>query len=457
MSFSDASPSKPKKLLIITSSGGGGLLQAANAKEQQARLEDPAKLIVRRDVLKDWAWFGKHQLNLWNSAQLKGNVGFQSFCVWGQLLFDRFFWPNIFFSALRTFFKEEIDEIIDTQNLGTSAILTALRIYNRRRNKQVTLKKVVVDLPTKKATHFFWPIKRLNRKNKKLLKLTTIAPLLEPGQSLEDFWQKNCRLSNEDIHYEDVNVRQAFRRFQGRERSGEPLPIRFKAKSPEELKLLKKTYEKGSVRAKITGQEVEFLIAPEDKVITVLLGSQPANEATFNYMKRIVQTAKEKDLRGVKTHLFVFCSNHEPGEESLFRKVCDTVARLKDYPKKLTVIPFTFQNDETIAPLFYSSQITITRSGGQTAMELMCVNKGEIWIHSETRKAPDQRKDPTPEELLKGIPGWEAANALYLQKVRGAKIITPEIVGPAIRSFIRSTAQPSESSRLAPSPLEPTA
>jgi hypothetical protein len=86
----------------------------------------------------------------------------------------------------------------------------------------------------------------------------------------------------------------------------------------------------------------------------------------------------------------------------------------------------TFQVDEIIAPLFFRSDMTCTRSGGQTAMELMCVGRGKIWIHSETRKKGRVLLDA---DLLKGIPGWEAGNAAYLQRFRDAKLVTPDTIG----------------------------
>jgi hypothetical protein len=120
---------------------------------------------------------------------------------------------------------------------------------------------------------------------------------------------------------------------------------------------------------------------------------------------------------------------------SLFQKVADLVERAKNYPSNLSIIPFSFQLDDVIAPLFYRSNLTCTRSGGQTAMELMVVCSGEIWIHSETKKNPLKKEDPTSEELLKGIPGWEAANALYLKSIKNAKIATPETCGPLARKL----------------------
>ncbi len=61
-------------------------------------------------------------------------------------------------------------------------------------------------------------------------------------------------------------------------------------------------------------------------------------------------------------------------------------------------------------------------------MELMRVSAAEIWIHSEAKHPA------TKEELLRGIIGWEAGSALYLEREIGAKIVTPESVG-----YTRST------------------
>lgn len=64
-------------------------------------------------------------------------------------------------------------------------------------------------------------------------------------------------------------------------------------------------------------------------------------------------------------------------------------------------------------------------------MELMAVSTGEIWIHSE---AKIKTKQLTLKELLSGIPVWESESALYLLKLKGAKILTPDIFMPeAIR------------------------
>lgn len=411
--------------MIITSSGGGGLLQAALAKEQEAKEEDPHLIVVKKDMLKDWIWkgLGKFCIQYWNGAQRRGRVKAQVFAMQMQIVFDWFSWPNVFYKTLKTLYQENVDRVIDTQNMGTSAILKAIRIFNRHKKKSVILEKIVVDLPSKAAIHYFRSIKSLSRKDKRLLRLKTIAPLLEEGQSAEEFWQTHCGLSESEIQYEDLNVRQSFRSLRGKARGNEPLQLPFAFQSSEEWEWMRLCLERGPVHYSVHGHSVECSIPAQDRVVTILLGSQPSVEATFNYVKACLKLVRERP-RARPVHLFVFCAEHRVGKDSLLKKIATFMQEIAHWPKNFSVIPFSFQSDTTIAPLFHRSDLTVTRSGGQTAMELMAVNSGEIWIHSEAKKG---KEDLTFEELLAGIPGWEGASALYLQKLRGAKLATPEL------------------------------
>jgi hypothetical protein len=432
---------KPRKVLIITSSGGGGCLQAAVAKEQEEKAKDPSVVIVKRDIMKDWYWkiIGKFGIGTWNMAQRSGSVAIQVLLQRCQPAADVIFWPQYFFRILSTVIKEDIDHVIDTQPQGTSAFLLALRLYNRRRKKNVILEKVVVDLPTERNVHFFRPIKRLSEKNKKLLRMVTIPPLLNEGESAEEFWRRHCNLSEKEVVYQHFAIRTAFQKFKGRKREEAPFSFTAKLHNPEERRLLTKLIEKGPLRAEIGEKSVCFTIAHEDRLVTILLGSQPSRGATLGYVRRFIRLAMEPDAIRTPVHLFVFCGHHRIGEDSLLRQVSDLVLRMKDCPRHLTIVPLSFQNDDTIAHAFYRSDLTCTRSGGQTAMELMCVMQGEIWIHSEAKKQPDQQQ-LTLAQLLKGIPGWEAGSALYLHKLWNAKIVTPEIFVPHGRRFLSKTS-----------------
>ncbi|MDE3046164.1 MAG: hypothetical protein KGJ02_05930 [Verrucomicrobiota bacterium] len=430
------------KVLIITSSGGGGLLQAAHAKEQEVKMQSPHAYVIRRDVMKDWVWrpFGKWCVSMYNGAQLSGNVRVQSFFWVVYPLADYIFWLPMFFYSLYTLFKEDIDRVIDTQVMGTSALLKALRFFNRKTKKSIQLEKVLVDFPTKKARHYFYSIKALSKKDRSLLKVITVAPLLENGETEEEFWRKNCNITRRELQYEYYFVRQSFRKFQHLERKEDPFFLRTRFQSEEELELIQKCLQRGSLFWEVEEDRVEFVVGPNDLLFTLLLGSQPANDATFKYVKQFLEIAKECDSDR-KVHLFVFCAAHEAKKISLLRRVSDYIEGMRDYPAWFTVVPMSFQSDDVIAPLFFRSDMTCTRSGGHTAMELLCTSRGEIWIHSEARK---QDGELTEEELLAGIPGWESANAVYLQQVRGAKVVTPETFAPLALQLMqqRSNVQP---------------
>jgi hypothetical protein len=386
--------------------------------------------VIHRDVMKDWMWklIGNFFVGVWNRAQVKGSVRSQSFFGKASAVIEYFFWPHIFVCSLYTLFKEDVDRVIDTQIMGTSAIIKALRFFNRRRKKKIHLEKVLVDLPTKKATHFFFAIKALSERDKKYFKLITIPPMLEKGQTEEEFWRINCNLTKKELQYEDYYVRQSFIKYRHLERKPEIMIIKTRYRDQEEFELIEKTIKRGNCQFITVPGEIEFSISPDTLVVTLLLGSQPASNATLNYVKKFIEIARNKNSRKVPIHLFVFCANHRSKQSSLFKRVSDFIAKMADYPPSLTVIPMSFQDDDVIASLFFRSDITCTRSGGQTAMELMSVGRGKIWVHSEAKG----NGDFTNEELLQGIPGWESANASYLQRVKNAEIVTPETFAPLI-------------------------
>lgn len=429
---------KPLNVLIITSSAGGGLLQAAVAQEQQTRAEDSDIKIVKKDVLRDWVggWLGRFCIESWNTAQKRGDVKSQKFFVSFHWLFDYIAWPKVFFHTLNTLLKNDIDRVIDTQTTSTSAIMKAIRLFNKRRSKGVILEKIVVDLPTRKATHFFRPIKLLSKKDKQCLKLRTIRPLLEEGQTADAFWQLHCGMSESEIHYEDVNVRQSFRAFQGKSRSNTTTKLKLYFNDDNELRIMQQTWERGTIKASIQGNHIHFDVPDNARVFTILLGSQPARVATLNYVKNFIEIVRGLPQGTPPVYLFVFCGEYTSQQGSLLLELAEAIKQTKDYPDLLSIILFSFQSDDVIAPLFHRSDATCSRSGGQTAMELMAVSTGEIWIHSETKK---KAGNLTLKQLLKGIPVWESESALYLVKLCGAKLVTPEIFSEDVRRIFASS------------------
>lgn len=426
---------KQQSVLIITSSGGGGLLQTARAKEQEVLRRDPNATVSQKNLLKEcfWNWFGNMCIALWDQSQRRGSVRALTWILEMQKYFDVIFGSRILIWVFRLLMRENADRVLDTQPMGTSSIIKAIRLYNFIRKKNVVLEKIMVDLPTKQATHYFRSIKKLSPKDKKCLKIVTIPPLLEKDQTQDSFWQQHCGINDCDIQYEEFYIREGFHSYRNKERANADFSIKVAVKNQEELELLQKTYGKGQIKAKLGKDTVEFTIGKNDRLITVLLGSQPASGSTFNYVKNITKLIKETKQNGRKTHLFVFCSEHIPGKNSLHRKIHDHVTTMDEYPSELSIIPMSFQQEDVIAALFFRSDMTFTRSGGQTSMELMSIMKGNIMIHSETiaKGAP-----LTDEELLEGIPGWEAGNACYLKEKSGANIVTPETFGEFFKASL---------------------
>ncbi len=424
-------------LLIITCSGGGGLLQAAKAKEQEVKRSNSKIKIIKKDLLKDWASkkFGKFCINLWDKAQKDGKVKLLEL-VTGNIHFaDILFGPSVFFALLRLLMREDIQYVIDTQPLCTKAIVRAIRFHNFLRKKQVTVEKVLVDLPTDRAKWFFSPIKKLSMKDRKIFTFITIPPLLQKGQTANDFWRKYCKMEEKEICYRDYYVRESFDQYRGKELPSLPFSFHTQYKNQEEKVWMEKIVQRGPIQSSFDKDDkICFTIEPNAKVITILLGSQPAFDATVTYMTKMVELARKYNDDPI--YIFAFCSHHHEGRSSLFSELCKKLDDIEEFPSHVSAIPLTFQNESVIASLFYRSDLTCTRSGGQTCMELMAVMQGEIWIHSESKL---KGKEPTLKKLLKGIAKWEAGNALYLRDRRGAHIVTPELFEKDFIQFLEKS------------------
>jgi len=430
--MTDKIEKKRKRLLLITSSGGGGHIQAANAKAVKALEEDPTTEILKRDILVDWVGrrFGKWFVYMWNVCQKRGNLKMLGLLSRNIPLADGLFYVRIFYKTLVTILRKDVDQIIDTQPVGTSAIIKAIKVARRFRNKPLTLEKLITELPTEKVLHFFKPIKSLSKNDREFLQLISTTPLLKPDQTPDAFWLKNCGLLEKEVRYEDFPIRSNFEKFRNlHDAPPQRMHIDIKVKNYIEKFLIADTIKKGHLHAEIYRDKISIIIEPDDKVSTILLGSQPTEEATVKYVRNFIEMAKEAGNQKMRHLLFVFCNHEAEHRNSLLRRVHDVIQKTVDYPENLNIIPMCFQGDEVIAPLYYRSDATFTRSGGLTSMELMSVAQGQIWIHSEIKGIDNQ------EELCNGMPIWERGNAYYLREKKGAEFITPETFSKSCRSY----------------------
>lgn len=424
-------------ILLITSSGGGGLLQSAIAIEQEEKLINPQVNIYKKDLLMEWTgpMIGKFGRFFYNWTHRSGNVFFTNCFVNLNMYANRLFYPTVFFSALYNLFKHDIDKVIDNQPMNASAVIKAIRLYNFCTKKNVIMEKVFVDLPTREYRQLMKSVKNLSKNDKKLLKIVTIEPLLDGEQSNEKYWQKHCRISESQVEYKKFVIRQSFKKYQSVPLSDKEMEITIKFSSIEEKDFIKRCFVKGPIKVKEIGGVFIFTINPKDKLFTILLGTQPSSKAVYQYVKAFIDRINESNNKKQNYYLFVFADRFLQTKETMFHKIFQLTNSLENYPKNLSIVPMSFQSDEVIAPLFHRSNLTITRSGGHTIMELMAVSNGVNWIHSETKKQ-NAKEIPSYKQLLKGIPAWEAGNARYLHDFYRGDIICPDIIYQKLGIYI---------------------
>jgi len=409
-----------ENVLVIFASGGGGLIQAAEAKCQEILAKNPRANIIKKDLMIEWVGipFGYLGVKAWDYAQKKGAISKLEQILSCQSAADYFFWPNVFFRAVWLLLKENITQVIDTQPVCTAAIIKAIRFVNYYKKKNIQLEKVVVDLPTDLNTHFFSPIKKLSIKDRKLIKIFTIDPLLKDKETEEQFWERNCKLSLDRIYIQKYFIRQSFLKYQKKDTINTSTIIRASCYDKDEIIMTENVLKGKNVDFEKKDMDFFYKIGAVDLVYTILLGSQPAGEATIAYLNGFLRLF-ESSKKSSKHIIFIFCSKHNMQKKSLFKTVADFAIE-KDCYRNLIIIPLSFQNEEVISPIFSRSNVTFTRSGGQTAMELMAVMRGKMFIHSEVKG------DLSREKLLKGMYAWESGSALYLEEKKEATIVTPK-------------------------------
>ena len=363
-----------KRILLITSIAGGGHLQAAQIKAAEHDRDE----IIRIDIFEDTMGpVGNFCSWMWNNAQRKGNFRRQKWLTRQQPLADFFFWIPIFLRVFRILVRNDIDKIVDTQPVGTSAIIKAIKWARHITKKNLILEKILTELPSSHIPHYFVPITTMSKSDRRLISFETVPPMKDD----ELFWKNRYGLSSYQIITRPPLLRKAF------------------------LDVLKEKPMITSVTIATPTGEATIPIPPQARVSTIMLGSNPPEKATVSYIQTFIET--KKVCPDGDDMLFVFANRL-----SLFERI-DAFEKVPG----LQVIPLVFQKDTVIAPLFYRSNATLTKSGGLTSMELLALAQGKIWIHSESKK----NRAP-----LDGMPIWEAGNASYLAKAKNAQCVTPD-------------------------------
>ncbi|NGX32506.1 MAG: hypothetical protein K1060chlam4_00554 [Candidatus Anoxychlamydiales bacterium] len=407
--------------LIITASGGAGNLHGAKAQKQILEKNDPNANVITKDFMLDWlgVLMGNFGVYAWNTAQKKGSVRLQKFLGNGIRILNILFWPRIFFSAYQDLLKHDIDFVFHMQALGAPAIIKAIRLYNRVKKKNVELKIIFTDLPACKSTHYFNPIKRLSKKDKKILLISSIKPPLKKDQTEEEFWNENCRISMDRVCYDPYPVRESFYKLENKKRENIDYKIKINFTNDVEGNFIEEISKKGNTHFIKNESSIEYTIKPKDFLITIILGSKPCFKAIYKYIYDLTQFMK-KNLVKKNIIIFPYCS---ASKDPVIKKLHKMIMKIDEFPGNLTIAAMSFQKEDVIAAIYFRSDLTITKSAGQTAMELMKVSKAKFFVHTECNL---KVSEATNEKLLKGIPVWESGIASFMQEKMKAQLINPK-------------------------------
>jgi hypothetical protein len=412
-----------QNFLLITTSGGGGHLQAAQAKKNELFAKYPNSIIIEKNIVETAGGrcLGKFMIDfIWNSAQRKGSVLALNLCAYSIPLFDVLFWIPVFFQIYHLLKKHDIDHVIDTQPMATSSIATATYLYKKLFNKELLIEKVLTELPTVNSSHYLSPIKRLCLKNRNLIRLLTTTPLLGNYKTEQDFWLNQAGLRLDQVIHRSLPIRPSFIKMHSFSKKDLEILIQLKDSSEklliENLLGSKATFENLRYRLKIRQQ---------DYVVTLMLGSQPPQEASLSYVKSFIAFVKNF-TNHANFWFFVFCSDKKFEPIPLQQQISSLIAATSNFPENLSIIPMSSQNDSVIAPLYFRSQATITKAGGITSMELLHTAQGQIWIHYEKPRSWQKLLEILRLATCKGMPKWEYGNVLYLQNKKQAALMTPE-------------------------------
>lgn len=422
--------------IVIDSRGGGGHLAVGKAAAAEWNALGENYETKRIDFLGEGMMgdvnlpfvgsLGDMAVNRWNDAQIKGDVAGLKSAVSMRWLSDLIFYPI----AVRKFTEylrrlpNEPERIVSTQALCIDALAQAILTVNRERGWNMRLQVRMTDLPTEEAEHFYRSLRNVGN-NETLSRIVTLyapcKPQCKNGETEQGFWKRH--VGDVRVLYPGkLPIREAF--FDHHCSISKTMDLQLRVNHPHELEILRLGAKDGELPESLpTNKKINFHIPKEDRVATLMLGSQPPDRAVNGYIDAFIQAAaaeeatfktvaKTKNLSTLaeehlpQYHLFVFCGKPEdpskPGEvNALLRKVEN---RLQSYskanggpglPSNLRIVPFTYQDDETLAPLLHGSKMIVAKSGGSTCFELMQLNddvehqalpsseRRNVFIHSE--------------------------------------------------------------------------
>jgi len=451
--------------VIVTSSGGGGHLVAAKnlqetlLEEADAHFQDIAMLLSNDRLLKPEARqraqialkqvqagkpavemldlmkskctdlgalsFGDSMSEQWNKKQRAGDIEGLKKLVKAQPLTQ---W--IFGSGCRLFMQKVCQGLnlhqLPLTRLYTTQPLLLQSLLEACSNVQIDL--WMTDLPTTEAVHFFQPLKSIEKQLASTWKKKFFLHSLPPphaGNAGQEELERLSGVPRKQIYLEKfMPVNRAFTKPDGLPQPGEMFALKFKAQLPLEEEFLK---EIGN----------PLVLRPEDEVILVMLGSQPTASAVEGYAK---ESLKLPPVTGTR---YVLLACGKPKVKAYAQLYTDMVHLARSNKGKTRLMPFTGQDAKE---MLGRAEITITRSGGLTAGELLALrtrknDTKQMMLHVEpvpskyatkilAHRLQNNEKDAlataSVEAALEGMVPWEAGNARYLMSAVGAKVVMPE-------------------------------
>lgn len=477
---------KPKKYLILTSSGGGGHVNAAQARKSELNaLGIPDAQIDIIDLMglyqgvgasnagKPWVptysffdldpvFSGKSNTAQWDEAQregteeavrkLEGLVELQPFAEKLQA-------SDVERNLSKYLEENDVQAVYNTQALSTPAICQAVVKYNEAHEKTpLSITTTVTDLITHRAEHFLSSLQKLTPAQQKVLTMEiATAPMTDPGETETQFLDrygipeglfvpkaKLGRLDEEVYRAETtagkytLPVKKEVLELPKPEDKDKIVIKANKSNDDAEFKYL--STQLGRNTAADATVDVEIKKSPNDKLITITMGSQGSN-TVLEYMDSFKEQLLHNPPAG-KGDIYLCIAAGKSGSGSLYEKVKSHAAAIMDelppeVRSRVKILPLAFQDGKHMASLLNNSDVLITRSGGMSAMEAVQTHgrnpNRQVFVHSEAKlKYPDNFPkhsfDATYEALMQGTVKWEGGNAEYLLREIGASLGSPELI-----------------------------
>lgn len=424
---------RQQNILLFNNQAGGGHKTVCEAIVQQAN-HNLSKIVVK-DAFNDILGkeISKYFYDYWNNAMKSENLKRLNAPLKFQPIGEFFEGSVAIFKVAHWLLKHEIQAVVNPQPATLHNITKGVRLANfinkhiNKNKKKILVYNILTELPTPYTTDFFQTYKRMGREDRSVCKLVTIAPIftevqkMNPASQIKNshayFWKHYTGFQLKDVIYDELPLRKPFLEA-AKIDPNDIRSLKIEIKTEAALKLLK---ESGIVNQDAVVGIFENKELENTDIHFLMLGSQAGIVSTMSYINYFIEVSKIAKHDAKKQVIYVFCGDHHPHQKNgnLFKLVCNKVKEAKShnqFPENLEIIPLEGQKAEFVAPILRKSITTITRAGGVTTMELYKVanKKCQIFIHS------------SHEDVLKGMPPWEAGNAMYLQKSKNAKIITRE-------------------------------